>query len=244
MSELSDRLDNFVAASRSFAPGELLFARGDTIEWLYIVREGQVHLARYDENGNPAVMQRARSGAILAESSVFAEVYHCDGEAVEPSLVAMAPMPVVQTRVNEDAALMSLFARHLAEVARQCAPPFGCEVKAPPALDRHEPGGLPPPPQPRSPRAATPPCPCPSSSPERATCRAACDNAPLGWAPRGRVSLRRERRRSRRGSLAGSRFRAVARPIGGFCFRVEWCAVRRAGGRGRGRFAAPSSPGG
>jgi len=94
--------------------GELLFARGDPVRQLFLVKSGLVHLVRHQENGSPTVMQRATAGDIVAEASLFASNYHCDGVVASHAELHRIPISRVQHRLRTDAAFASATAQHLA----------------------------------------------------------------------------------------------------------------------------------
>jgi CRP-like cAMP-binding protein len=60
---------------------EILFAAGQKPTRLFLVADGCVRLLRPLRTGASAVMQRARAGDWLAESSLFSDRYHCDALA-------------------------------------------------------------------------------------------------------------------------------------------------------------------
>lgn len=55
------------------------------METLHVVRSGILRLVRYQSDGKAAVLQRAVSGDLLAEATVFSSGYHCDGVAMTAS---------------------------------------------------------------------------------------------------------------------------------------------------------------
>jgi len=57
--------------------GEALFHQGSPVEMLYVIRQGRVKLVRSTLDGNVAILQMAMSGDVLAEASLFSDVYHC-----------------------------------------------------------------------------------------------------------------------------------------------------------------------
>lgn len=73
------------ARSGALATGKYLFRQGDAVRALHHVLEGEVHLVRLQSGGEQLILQRARSGAILAEASLFSDRYHCDAIAVMPT---------------------------------------------------------------------------------------------------------------------------------------------------------------
>jgi CRP-like cAMP-binding protein len=60
---------------------QMLFAAGQRPARLFMVSDGCVRLVRPARTGANAVMQRARAGEWLAESSLFSDRYHCDAVA-------------------------------------------------------------------------------------------------------------------------------------------------------------------
>lgn len=114
MSNLIPLLDPLIQDERRLSAGETLFCRGDAIERLHVVREGCIHLTRFDEQGVPAVMQRASANSLLAESSIFAAAYQCDAVVVQDAQVASLPMRVLRSRLASDPLLVAAIAEHLA----------------------------------------------------------------------------------------------------------------------------------
>src|SRR3954471_18622839 len=82
MSGLIEALGGLPHEPVAASAGETLFHMGDPVRFIYLVQSGGVHLTRFDIDGGAAVMQRAVAGMILAESSIFSDVYHCDAIAV------------------------------------------------------------------------------------------------------------------------------------------------------------------
>ena len=95
--------------------GTLLFQRGDRVERLYLVRSGHVRLSRFDENGVPAVMQKAGPSGVLAEGSIFSDVYHCDAAALTEARLCPVSMGVLRQALSAEPAMMEALARHLAQ---------------------------------------------------------------------------------------------------------------------------------
>ena len=114
MSELMEELEPMLCSEVSVPAGGSLFHVGDKVERLFAVRSGCVHLVRFGEDGRAAVMQRATAGTLLAESSVFSAVYHCDAVAVEATSLACADIGAVRARLATNPALTAALARHLA----------------------------------------------------------------------------------------------------------------------------------
>jgi len=114
--EILDGLPHQIMALKA---GETLFHLGDRVSQLYVVRAGDVHLLRYDAEGREAVMQRAGPETLLAESSIFSEVYHCNAVAAAPSELAVIARADFRRAADADPRTMEAIARHLArEVQR------------------------------------------------------------------------------------------------------------------------------
>lgn len=111
MSSLLDLLSANPAPEVFLRTGAILFARGDEVRHLYVVRSGSIHLVRYQEDGAPTVMQRACAGNLVAEASLFAERYHCDGLAVADAITTRFSVAEIRQRM----ALEPLFSRACAE---------------------------------------------------------------------------------------------------------------------------------
>lgn len=99
--------------------GSLLFCRGERVRRMYLVQRGCVHLRRLDPDGAGAVMQRAEAGFLLAESSLFADRYHCDAHVIVDSQLRVINKAAVERALEESPGLVRDLARHLAhEVQR------------------------------------------------------------------------------------------------------------------------------
>ena len=111
---LFDRLHRLDPAEREFAPGAVLFRRGDEVSVLHLVVAGEAHLVRHREDGGTLVLQRARPNTVLAEASVFSERYHCDCVAVAPTRTLAVARSAVRTLLTMDSGFAEAFAHHLA----------------------------------------------------------------------------------------------------------------------------------
>lgn len=74
--------------------GQALFRRKDLVQRMFRVIEGEVHLVRYQKDGQTLTLQRANRHAVVADASLFAKEYHCDATARLDTLVS-------SVRVNE-----------------------------------------------------------------------------------------------------------------------------------------------
>ncbi len=100
-------------ARRSFVKGDHLFHRGDPVRFMFLVTDGCANLVRYQEDGRPAVLQRARRGTVLAEASVFSDQYHCDAVAAMATEVVLVAIGEIQRLLNEDHVFALEWSRHL-----------------------------------------------------------------------------------------------------------------------------------
>lgn len=94
--------------------GNYLFHRGDRVSSLYFVVEGTLALTRYQEDGQAVVLQRATSNQVLAEASLYAGYYHCDGVAETSAIVLGWSKKQFIAQLNSDPRLSNLWANHLA----------------------------------------------------------------------------------------------------------------------------------
>lgn len=114
MSDPLEALWGDKARNRTLSPGEVLFRVGDAVRWLYRVETGAMRLVRPLPHGAELVIQRAGTGAILAEASLFAGAYHCDAVAEAPTLLRGVPVAQVVSALASDPALAQALARSLA----------------------------------------------------------------------------------------------------------------------------------
>lgn len=122
--ELLERLNSLPHARRTFAAGAFVFHRSDAVETLHVVRSGAIRLVRYQSDGKPAVLQRATSGDILAEASVFSSGYHCDGVAMTDAETLAYPVADIRRLLDTDIGFCHAWAAavsHRLQVARKRA---------------------------------------------------------------------------------------------------------------------------
>jgi CRP-like cAMP-binding protein len=113
--ELIDYFSRLPSRRRTLEPGQYLFHRGDPILRLHWLEVGTVHLQRFTADGGAVVMQRATSGAVIAEASIFAKHYHCDAISVGPAIVRHFDVREVRALVEREPAFTASLARYLAE---------------------------------------------------------------------------------------------------------------------------------
>lgn len=99
---------------RALDQGAYLFHQGDTVSSVFVVEEGLVGLTRYQRDGSSIVLQRAASQTVMAEASVYSEVYHCDAAVELPTSVFELPKAAFLKHIAEDEGFSRLWAAHLA----------------------------------------------------------------------------------------------------------------------------------
>ena len=102
-----------------FGAQEMIVDIEAPVAQLFVIKRGQVHLLRYQKNGDPVVLQRAGAGEILAEASVFSTRYHCAAIAVSESQLLAYSMKEVRTLLAETPEAALAYARHLANEVRE-----------------------------------------------------------------------------------------------------------------------------
>lgn len=66
---------------RTLARGEMLFCSGQKVESMFRISHGRVRLERCLADGRVVMVDTARAGALVAESSLFVDRYRCDAVA-------------------------------------------------------------------------------------------------------------------------------------------------------------------
>ena len=119
LEDLKSQLEALPGHAESFETGHHLFQLGDKVTVIHFIEQGSVQLIRHQADGSVLVLQRARSGSILAEASLYSDVYHCDAVAVTPSRAISWPKQAIRDRLMTNPAFSDAWARRLAhEVQR------------------------------------------------------------------------------------------------------------------------------
>jgi len=111
---LTSHIPDNALRRRKLTQGAWLFHQGDSVRMVYFVIAGCVELVRHTHEGKPAILQRAGSGTMLAEASVFSDLYHCDAIATQTSQIAEMPRSEFLQRTISDPAFASSWMEHLA----------------------------------------------------------------------------------------------------------------------------------
>lgn len=94
--------------------GGFLFHAGDPVHFMHLVEEGTLSLERLQPGGQITCFQRAGPGEVLAEASLYAQVYHCDAHALADTRLRKLPTGDFGRRMASDPRLAHAWATHLA----------------------------------------------------------------------------------------------------------------------------------
>ncbi|MCF6302868.1 MAG: Crp/Fnr family transcriptional regulator [Devosiaceae bacterium] len=95
-----------------------IFERGDPVRSFYRVESGVVHLVRRQENGNVFILQRAYSGSVLGEASLFTSHYHCSAVAVDTCVLKIYSTADVKKLIEGDVKVALAYAEYLGKQLR------------------------------------------------------------------------------------------------------------------------------
>jgi CRP/FNR family transcriptional regulator, dissimilatory nitrate respiration regulator len=112
--DLEPLLTSIVRRELAFNSGQTVFHQGDPVRQVFFVTDGMVHLIRHLASGAPLVLQRARSGTILAEASLYSAKYHCDATAVTGATAWAISKKELLNRLAQSPKLGMAFIRRLA----------------------------------------------------------------------------------------------------------------------------------
>lgn len=112
-----DFIDLLIAMAerrRSLKQEAFLFHQDSAVNAVYVVQEGAIKLTRYQEDGSSIILQHAGRHSLVAEASVYSDVYHCHAVAVEPTSVFEVSKATFLGCFREDSEFAQLWAQHLA----------------------------------------------------------------------------------------------------------------------------------
>ncbi|MEQ8401249.1 MAG: cyclic nucleotide-binding domain-containing protein, partial [Roseitalea porphyridii] len=89
------------ARTVSLEKAQALFRVGDTVRTIHLTVSGQLALVRNTAAGTSLILHRAGPEQILAEASVYAPTYQCDGITIEPSTVRALSVAVFRVSTAE-----------------------------------------------------------------------------------------------------------------------------------------------
>lgn len=116
-------LDQKAFARRSLARNEVLFRQGDKVTAIYFVEAGRLRLERRTVDGRLLTLATTSAGEFFVEAALFADTFHCDAVAAEPSQVCVYPKAVVLDALRADSAsamsFLSLMAHRIMELRQR-----------------------------------------------------------------------------------------------------------------------------
>src|SRR5690242_14366727 len=107
-------LDETKLERRSLARNEFLFKQGDKVEAIYFIEEGRLRLDRHTLDGRSLVFGASSAGEFFVEAALFAEIFHCDAVATEPSRVRIYPKVAVLQALNTTSSSALPFIKRMA----------------------------------------------------------------------------------------------------------------------------------
>src|SRR5262245_15498545 len=93
-------LDETKLEKRSLARNEFLFRQGDKVQAIYFIEEGRLRLDRRTFDGRSLVLGTNSADEFFVEAALFADIFHCDAVATEPSPVRIYPKTLVLKALN------------------------------------------------------------------------------------------------------------------------------------------------
>ncbi|WP_287601619.1 Crp/Fnr family transcriptional regulator [Thiothrix sp.] len=104
---------------RTLPAGAFLFHQGDEVESLFMMLTGEIHLIRHQPDGSSITQQRAHSGTVLAEASLFSRYYHCHAVAEKNTRVYALPKQAVFSRLQTDSDFAQCWMAYLSREVQQ-----------------------------------------------------------------------------------------------------------------------------
>src|SRR5947209_19528483 len=95
-------VDQQALERRSLAREEVLFKQGDKVAAIYFVEAGRLRLERRTFDGRLLVLGTTPAGQFFVEAALFADIYHCDAVATEPSQVPIHPKEATLNALRTD----------------------------------------------------------------------------------------------------------------------------------------------
>src|SRR5258708_218450 len=104
-------LDERTIERRSLHRNEVLFRHGHKVDAVYFVEGGRLRWERGTFDGRLLILGITPAGQFFVEAALFADIFHCDAVATEPSRVNVYPkQPVLNALRSDPANAMSFLA--------------------------------------------------------------------------------------------------------------------------------------
>lgn len=108
-----------MAREHSVPRGAQLFLQGSPVKSLFLVISGDICLQRHQTDGSFVILQRAASGDVLAEASLYSHYYHCHAIAQQNSRVCALPKASVIALLQKDHNFCRNWIMHLSREVQQ-----------------------------------------------------------------------------------------------------------------------------
>jgi CRP/FNR family transcriptional regulator, dissimilatory nitrate respiration regulator len=116
-------LDQHVLERRSLDRDEVLFRQGDKVTAIYFIETGRLRLERRTFDGRVLIVGTTPANQFFVEAALFAEIFHCDAVAAEPSRVRVyrkaAVLNALRTDPTSAMSFLALVARQVIELRQQ-----------------------------------------------------------------------------------------------------------------------------
>jgi CRP/FNR family transcriptional regulator, dissimilatory nitrate respiration regulator len=107
-------LDEQTIERRSLTRNEVLFRQGDKVAAIYFVEAGRLRLERRTFDGRLLILGITPAREFFVEAALFADIFHCDAVASEPSRVRVYPKAAVLKALRADSASAMSFLEQMA----------------------------------------------------------------------------------------------------------------------------------
>jgi CRP-like cAMP-binding protein len=95
-------LDQQTLERRSLAKNDVLFRQGEKVTAIYFVEAGRLRLDRRTFDGGTLVLGTTSADGFFVEAALFADIFHCDAVATEPSRVRVYPKAALLNALRTD----------------------------------------------------------------------------------------------------------------------------------------------
>jgi CRP-like cAMP-binding protein len=116
-------LDEKTIERRSLARNEALFRQGEKVSAIYFVEAGRLRLERRTFDGRLLILGITPAGQFFVEAALFADIFHCEAVATEPSRVRVYPKPAVlkalRTNPEDAMSFLALMAHQVIELRQR-----------------------------------------------------------------------------------------------------------------------------
>ena len=116
-------LDQQALERRSLARNEVLFRQGDKVTAIYFIEAGRLRLDRRTFDGRVLILGTTPANEFFVEAALFADIFHCDAVATEPSRVRIYPkaavLNVLRTDPTSAMSFLMLVAHQVIELRQQ-----------------------------------------------------------------------------------------------------------------------------